>query len=508
MDAWFEHLVKEVIWEALKAKYGELKKDAAEEVHQKLVELQQQKVKILNDSPLVAVVGADADTVTLLARGRFRFFGGSVAPFMRLQVKVSTTVDPGLDPPIKIVAWQTVVGDLVITKKDVFTAELAFGYDKGAWLGRGALKVIPAGFGLDLLLGGVNEKGLMVGIDGSLPAPIPLGGSGLVLMGVGGDFAYNFVPRLAKGVPIKSAWDASDYVAWARDDEDKGPDRWVQVDPADLAADPSETAVGVGLRGRLGDLATLGWLMSLDPIGLAVLTPGLVFILGGKGKLINTEGISIEGHVAVDIPSESIALGLHVHAEEPDGWKWKLLDATGSLDAYFSFQHPSDWYVHFGTKASPVQARVLDLLGADVFLMLGHGVVPAVDGTELVGAFFGLGLSYGPSWSVGPIDVDARIGARAGTAVGWNPLELVGSFAIYGELKLTIWDFGLRVVVQAPLTGYVPKPTSLSGEVDYSIDLPWPLSDIEGTIGYTIGSSSGEFNSPELKSVLLVGSGD
>jgi hypothetical protein len=43
--------------------------------------------------------------------------------------------------------------------------------------------------------------------------------------------------------------------------------------------------------------------------------------------------------------------------------------------------------------------------------------------------------------------------------------------------------------------------------VDYSIDLPWPLSAIEGTIGYTIGDSSGAFDAPELKSVLLVGTG-
>jgi hypothetical protein len=247
--------------------------------------------------------------------------------------------------------------------------------------------------------------------------------------------------------------------------------------------------------------------MSLDPIGLAVLTPGPIFILGGEGKLLNTKGIHTEGYVAVDVSSESIALGLHVHAEEPDEWKWKLLDATGSLDGYFSFQHPTDWYVRFGTKASPVAARVMDLIGADVFLMLGHGAVPAVDGTGAVGAFFGAGLSYGPSWSVGPVDVVARIGARGGAAVGWDPLELVGSFAIYGELKLTVFGFGLKVVLQAPLTGYVPRPTRLSGDVDYSIDLPWPLSDIDGTVGYTFGDSSGFSDSPELKSVLLVGSG-
>jgi hypothetical protein len=35
--------------------------------------------------------------------------------------------------------------------------------------------MIQAGLGLDLLFSGLDERGLMVGIDGYLPLPIPLG---------------------------------------------------------------------------------------------------------------------------------------------------------------------------------------------------------------------------------------------------------------------------------------------------------------------------------------------
>lgn len=222
MDKWFEDLVKDTIWNAVKDALGDLDSWASK------VEAELGKLKTgdtLSGSPLVAVVATEpGKSLTFLIRGRFNLFGGAVAPFVRIQVKVS--VDNKLSPPLKIAGWDTVVGDLQIKKEDVFTAELAFGYDEGAWLGRGAFKIIPGGFGLDLLLGGIDERGLVVGIDVDLPNPIPLGSSGAVLTGVGGSFAYNFVPRLGSGVPKSSGapWDVTDYVEWAKQDPDNPPD--------------------------------------------------------------------------------------------------------------------------------------------------------------------------------------------------------------------------------------------------------------------------------------------
>jgi hypothetical protein len=491
MDDWFEHLVKDVIWKGIQDAVGDLEAEASSAIHDELNGLHTGDK--LSSSPLVQVVATDAASVTLLVRGRFKLFGGAAQPFIRIQVRVSKTVDAELSPPLTILHWDTVVGDLKIEKANVFTAELGFGYDAGAWLGRGAFKVIPAGFGLDLLLGGLDERGLMVGIDIHLPAPIPLGSSGAVLTGVGGDFAYNFVARLNNGVPQPTPWDATDYVAWAKDQE---LDRWV-------AGPPEETAVGIGLRAGFGDLPTLGWMLSLDPIGLAVLTPGPIFILGGKGKLINTDAIEAEGYVAVDIPSASMALGLGVQAKVPKSGDFKLLEAGGSLDAFFSFDRPSDWFVRFGTNTSPVKGKVFKALEADLFLMLGHGAVPAPDGTSHDGISFGVGLALGDEWKWWIVEVVAKIGARVSVGIGWNPVELEGAFAIYGQLGLKIWEFGFKIVLQADLTGHVPKPTKLSGDAHFNLDLPWPIPDVDGTVAYTIGDSDGP---PDLKSPLLLGS--
>jgi hypothetical protein len=490
VDDWFDRLVKQIVWKAIEDTVGILEGKAAAAIESELRSFTQ--AKQLSSSPLVQVVAVDdaADTLTLLVRGRFKLFDDAVAPFIRLQIVLSRTVDTHLDPPLTIRDWQTVVGDLQIQKAKVFSAELGFGYDRGAWLGRGAIKVVPAGFGLDVLLGGLDDRGLMIGID--LHLPIPLGPSGVVLTGMGGDFAYNFVPRLNHGV-AKPAYDATDYVAWAKDQE---LDRW---EPGP----PDKVAVGIGVRAAFGDIATLGWMLSLDPIGLAILTPGPIFILGGKGKLIDTDAIEAEGYVAVDVPSGSIALGLGVKAEEPKEGKYKLLEAKGTLDAFFSFQHPSDWFVHFGTSSAPAKATVLEALEADVFLMIGHAAVPAPDGTAHNGVFFGVGLAYGGKWEWWIIKATAKIGARVVVGIGWNPIELEGSFAIYGELGLKVWKFGFKLVLQTDLTGHVPKPTKLSGDVHFSLDLPWPIPDVDGTLAYTLGDADGP---PDLKAPLLLGS--
>ena len=495
MDAWFEHLVKDVIWKGIQDELGDLAGEASAAIQDKLNGLNEGDT--LSSSPLVGVVKEDASSLTMLVRGRFNLFGGSVAPFIRLQAKVSKTVDPQLDPPLTILEWQSVVGDLQIKKEGVFTAELGFGYDAGTWLGRGAIKIIPAQFGLDLHLGGLNEDGLMVGIDVDLPAPIPLGSTGLVLSGVGGDFAYNFVPRLYQGMSNGKVPDAKAYVDWAKEKE---LDRWVAFDAAQPNHSPETTAVGVALRADLRDLLTSGWLMCLEPIGLAVITPGPIFILGGAGRLVDAEKVGAEGYAAIDIASESIALGLAVSAWE--GWDdFTLIGAKGSADAFFSFQRPGDWYLRFGTNTSPVTAEVFEQLDADVFLMLGHSAVPAPDGAH-PGVFFGISLAYGDTWKWWIIEATARLGAKIAVGIGWNPLELAGTFAIYGQLGLKLWELGLKIVIQANLTGYLAKPTKLTGDVEYKFDLPWPVPDIEGTIPYTIGDAEGP---PDLESPLLVG---
>jgi hypothetical protein len=484
MTDWFERLIKEIIWKALDDFFSDLASKAESEIESYLNGLTADE-KIAS-SPLVKVLAVDSPpgTVTFLVRGRVKLFKGVESAFMRIEVVISKDVDlSGDGPPIDVVDWHTVIGDLKLSKKNVFEANVALGYDNGTWLGRGALKVLPAGFGIDLFLGGLNDRGAMIGLDVDFPAPIPLGSTGVGLSGVGGDFAYNFIARLeSAGVPITDPV-AKDYVTWARNHE---PDRWV-AGPID------QTAVGVGIRSDFVTLADSGRVLKLEPIGLAVLTPGPVFILGGVGKLLDTNSAKVEGYLAVDIPSASMALGLGVQIKIPASGSTTLVDAKGVLDAFFSFSDPSLWYVNVGTDKKPISAKVLkDLLRAEIFFMINNNRM-----------HFGAGISIGGEWSWWIITLIARVGARVAALVGWNPVELAGSFKIWGELGIKIWKFKFVLTGAAEAIGHTPEPTQLDFKFSFKLDLPWPIPDVKGekTFSYSDEDPVG----PPLVSPLMVG---
>jgi hypothetical protein len=485
LQDWFENLVKDIIWKALCDAYADLTSKAENEIEEYLNSLTSGKQ--LSPNPLVKVLEVDnpPNSITFLIRGRIKLFKGVESAFMRIEVVMSKDVDLISGAfPVEIIEWRTVVGDIKLSKKKVFESNIALGYDKGIWLGRGTLKILPAGFGLDVFVGGINERGAMIGLDVDLPTPIPLGGTGLALAGLGGDFAYNFVPRLESGgVPVSEPT-AKDYVTWARNSE---VDRWVPG-PID------QTAVGVGIRSDLRTMLDNGYCLTLEPIGLAVLTPGPIFILGGTGKLVKLNSIKAEGYLVVDIPSESLALGLGVTVKVPESGA--LVDAHGKLDAFFSFKDPDQWYINLGSDKSPVHAKVLKgMFHGEVYFMINNDQLR-----------FGAGISIGDSWSWWVITLVARVGARVMALIGWNPLELEGGFSIFGELGIKIWWFKFLLAGQAEVIGYTPSPTQLDFKLRYKLSLPWPIPDVEGEKSVSYSDTSPQ--PPPLDSPFQVGESD
>jgi hypothetical protein len=484
---WFEEYVKEKIWKAISDFFGDVASWTETKIESYLAGLK--KGDKLSDSPLVKVLEVDEghNTLTLLVRGRVDLFKGVESAFMRIEVVVSRDIDmTGGAFPVDIVEWRTVVGDIKLSKKNVFESNIALGYDKGTWLGRGTLKVIPANFGLDVFVGGINPRGAMIGLDVDLPAPIPLGSTGVGLAGLGGDFAYNFVPRLeADGAPVANPT-AKDYVTWARNTE---VDRWAPG-PID------ETAVGLGIRSDFVTVFDSGYTLKLEPIGLAVLTPGPIFVLGGSGKLIKSDSAKVTGFLAVDIASASIALGLSADLKFPDIGGANIVEAGGKLDAFFSFEDPSLWYLNLGTNKKPIHAKVLKgLFHGEAFFMIDNKRV-----------CFGAGISIGGSYKWWVITLVARLGARAYALIGWNPKELEGAFAIYGELGLKIWFLKFLLTGQTEILGHTANPNLFSFTLRYKLSLPWPIPDIEGDKTFSYSDEQPEGG--KLESPLLVGESD
>jgi hypothetical protein len=499
MFDWFEKMVRDVIWKALNDAFHDLTGLGEQAIREKLQSLTAGDT-LSASSPLIRVTAVDnaADTVRLLIRGAFPFDG--ITPFMRLEVAISRSeIDLSLgEPPIRIKSWDTVLGDLRVEKKNAFDGELGFGYDNGAWMGQGGLKLLPIKAGA-AIYGGISDRGMVLGLDAEAPpgSAIPLGPTGLGLRGIGGDFAYNFVPRLEKnGIAIANPA-AKDYVTWARD---HNIDRW-KAGPID------KTAVGVGIRAVICTIADMGFVFELNPIGFSFFVPGGAIVLGGKGVLLRRKGFGVEGYFVVDVASASLALGAGVNVEikaPPEelgvaGFA-TLLKGFAQLDAFFSFSDPTAWFFDVGTEEKPCKLEVLTDVPvisilfsekAEAFLRINHHRVA-----------FGAKVEIGGQYKIGKVIVlVARLATGLTAYVGWDPLLVRAKLSVLGELGIKVWKFGFLLTGEAAPMVYLPSPTLFSFDLKFTLDLPWPIPDIEGkkTFGDNIATP------PKILSPLLAG---
>ncbi|MDQ3624805.1 MAG: hypothetical protein M3463_20370, partial [Verrucomicrobiota bacterium] len=517
MFPWFHLLIVGIIWKAFEDFWKEQLGDAEDAIEEKLRSLTGGEQ--LATSPLVKVLAVDkaADTLTILVRGPMKL-SDAVTPFMRVEVVISrgdVHLD-GSDPPIKVKEWLTVIGDLAInkdqgsgekavtgSKSKVVEGSMGFGYDKGAWLGEGALKVGVAPMRLGAAIyGGISDRGMILGLDAEFPrgGAFPLGPTGLGLRGFGGDFAYNFVARLeTAGIPIANPG-AKDYVAWARDRASI--DRW-KAGPID------KTAVGIGVRTVLCTMVDQGFVFELNPVGFAFLTPGGAFLLGGKGVLLQRKSFGVESYFVVDFASASLAFGAGVNIEiksPPEELFPDLaittLKGSGQIDAFFSFADPTAWFFDFGTEAKPVLLEVLTDVPvismmfsekAEAYLRINHHRIA-----------FGASLSIGGTFKIKKlVELTARLGASLHAYIGRDPFLIRAKLDVLGELGLKVLDkFELKLTGHATVFVYLPTPLLFTFELSYKFDLPWPLPPVEGKKGFGDEVAT----PPAITSPLLAGS--
>lgn len=517
MFPWFQLLILGIIWKAFEDFWKEQIGDAEDVIREKLRSLTAGEE--LAKSPLVKVLAVDnaADTLTILVRGPIKL-SDAVTPFMRVEVVISRGDIhlTGDGPPIRVKEWRTVLGDLAINRdkgsgekavsgssSKVVEGSLGFGYEQGAWMGEGSLKVGVAPMRLGAAIyGGISDRGMILGLDAEFPraGAIPLGPTGLGLRGFGGDLAYNFVARLENaGIPITNP-SAFDCVTWARGGP--GIDRW-KPGPID------KTAVGIGVRTILCTIVDQGFVFELNPIGFAFLTPGGAFILGGKGVLLRQKSFGVESYFVVDFASASLAFGAGVNIEiksPPEElfgeFSITTLKGSGQLDVFFSFSNPTAWFFDLGREDKPVLLEVLTDVPvisilfsekAEAYLRINHHRIA-----------FGAGFSIGGTFKLKKIlELTARLGATLHAYMGRDPLLIRGKLDVLGELGFKAFDtFEFKLTGAASVTIYLPTPTLFRFELTYKLDLPWPLPDLEGKKGF----GDNEIVAPALTSPLLAGS--
>lgn len=265
-----------------------------------------------------------------------------------------------------------------------------------------------------LLASDHGERGtqLLVSLGANLPAPIPLGPTGLGVFGFRGVFGTNTAISLPAG---------DDVIA-----------RQLSWDPArreDTRFESGSTTLGLGVV--LGTVPDLGYTFSGRAM-FALSVPDLAIVASLKGKLfaertdineIGTDpgesGINYLGSLAYD--STGFTAGLSGSYRVPH-----LVDLTIPVGAHFP-RHDKRWFLRIGDDGNrggsgPVLLTVLpDILDehAWAFLMIEGGGLENFpeDGKSLHGFAIGFGARWHRQYGFGPLglEIDAAVAAGIGT---------------------------------------------------------------------------------------------
>ena len=473
MDDWFERIARKIIGRAIQ--------DAANwavgEANSKLTAfLKDQKPGVpVSQKPLIVVTEDDvpAHAKEFLLTGDVKI--SNFSAFARVEVRIDTqSVDVSKSPPIKVLAWPTIIGDVRFNKEGggntLIDLALRFQHEADVYGVGGTLIVTP--FPRLAAYGAFGEGKFVVSVDAQLPpgAPIALGPTGLAIWGIGGTFAHNFQPRLVKpsGAVVTNPT-AEDYIRWARDSHIE--DQW-------KPCTPGQSATGLGLNLYFGTVD--GLIFMAKPAGFSYLTPGAL-IIGGEGRILRQEGFKGNFYLVLDIPSGSVALSIAANVEIKVPWALGVttLSGNGQLDLFFSFHDATAWYFNLGREDAPVRLSVLEDVPvlsllfseqAEAYLQINHHRIA-----------FGAKLGIGGEFKLlkGKIKLIARLAAQIAAMIARDPLLVKAAIAVAGELGISIWDFDFLLKGEAKTTIYFPHPAILAFDVSIKLDLPWPIPDIE-----------------------------
>ncbi|EAY24166.1 hypothetical protein [Microscilla marina] len=275
-----------------------------------------------------------------------------------------------------------------------------------------------------------------------LPKPIPLGATGLGFYGFKGLLGYRYVAE-KEAIGLESGKDSwYDYMAHPRSgiqpEKFSGPDK-----TADYAFPFS---VGAGAT-----LATMddGFLLSTR-LFLLLSLPS-VFILEGKANVLS-QRLDLDSSneppffAFLAIGDRSIEMGLGADYQLPKS-NGNIIDLYAEVQAGFFFDHPSAWYIHFGTKEKPISARLFSLLDVRAFLML-----------SAKGIAVGARAEFNFDKRFGPAHVKAWLYAEVGAKLSFERPQLGGHIAVGGGLEVSLWFISLGLSFDAILAAEAAKP--------------------------------------------------
>ena len=343
---------------------------------------------------------------------------------------------------------------------------------------------IAASFGVRPVTDGQRQAtAVFLGLIVDLPAPIPLGQSGIGIYGFSGLFAMHYRRlendpdptdavgpailwlKRAGGEPAK-LFDASSQPLW-------GPelDRW---------------SFGVGIMlGTVegGFLVNLRGMFVLELPGPRILVFVKILIVQPLPDLKPATDLTVGilGVIDLDFARRTFTLGIIVDLEIKE-----IVQVVVPVELFTRLDDLNDWHLYIGTFSQPASAMVLNIVRGFGYFMIDGKAINGWPGygstTNLPGIAVAAGIGASVILGDESVGLYLKVSARADVGVSFSPrLFLVGRILLEGELRLFIVSIGAH----GQLDVLAPDPTHIHGEVCGHVD--FFFFSVEGCVTVDIG---------------------
>lgn len=363
--------------------------------------------------------------------------------------------------------------------------------------GAGYIEITAAGFkgAFDLTIVPVNVRGsavlavesrdgvtgVLVGLEVEFPVALPLGNSGLGLLGLMGGVGINYARKENPAAQVPA-------LEWLMQQFARTPSTVMHPDGWELS--PGHYAFAAGaLIGTMegGFVVHLKGIVIIEVPGPRLMLVMKADVLSLPPALKSNQSATFLAVLDIDFGRGTITIGI-VAAYEIE----QILKIRVPVTAFFDTHQPEEWLVELGNYTDRVSVEVLDVISGNGYLMVhGNGVnipglPPITHGLAIAVGFHIQAVLMG-SKSVG---LYLEVAAGFDAIVGFDPFFIGGTIRVSGELRLFI----VSIAASAELTVLVGKRIEngievqtpyVHGEVCGEVD--FFFFSVKGCVSLTIG---------------------
>jgi len=368
--------------------------------------------------------------------------GDSSGSFIRIQTIEVDLIIPGTATEASAMA--IIHGMISLPRPGVdkeFSGEVSLKLPKAKISGSVGMKFMP------------KYPAFLIDASIELPVPIPLGF--LAINAFRGLLGFRYVAeKKAVGLTKDDTW--YEYYKHPKPG----------INPKKFSGPPDsmqyDTPFSIGAGATFGTVADGGHVLSLRAMLLLSL-PTLFYIEAGLNVISGRLGLIEDdpsnppffAMVAFGDDSLELAAGADFSIPKDGGQIFKL---HALLEAGFFFKNQKPWYVNFGTKENPIEARILTLFTAKAFIMLSAQGIEA-----------GARLDFKLQQSFGPAKVKLWAYLEMGGKISFKRPQMGGYISAGGGIQIKLWIINVEIVLDTIFSVESFKPFLIYAKLELSV---------------------------------------